>query len=231
VYPAIADTANALLLCRDPFNGLQCYAAEDDAVQPTQGAQGASTVYLALRRAVGAAEALGIEPDPRWTQRAEELRAATLQRLCDENGCGGGRGGIYLVWPSRLLQPSTPLTQRQLAPYADQLDAWSSFAAPPIDGFFQYPMEALLALAPAWDDPARATKLDGWARWLTHDVAEPGVLHYGERIFRSGPRSYLHSVGFPHIWSGTEMYIAAAFIYGLTGCPAGSRIGEALCRG
>ncbi len=229
VYPAIADTANALLLCRDPFNGLQCDAAEDDAVQPTQGTQGASTVYLALRRAASAAQALGMEPDPRWSQRAEQIRAATLQRLCDGSGCGGGRGGVYLVWPSRLLDPSAPLTQRHLVQYAQQLDVWSSFAAPPVEGFFQYPMEPLLALAPAWSDPGRAAKLARWARWLTDDVVEPGVLHYGERIFRIGPRSYLHSVGFPHIWSGTEMYIAASFIYGLTGCPAGTRIGEAVC--
>ena len=231
MYPAIADTANALLLCRDPLNGLQCYAAEDDAIQPTQGAQGASTVYLALRSAVAAAEALGIDPDPRWVRRAEELRAATLRRLCDEDGCPGGRGGVYLTWPSRLLDPSSALTQRHLIQYAEQLDSWSSFASPAIDGFFQYPMEPLLALAPSWSDPHREAKLEGWLRWLTHDVPEPGVLHYGERIFRTGPRSYLHSVGFPHIWSGAEMYIAAAFVYGLTGCPAGEHIGEAICVG
>ena len=231
VYPAIADTADALLTCRDPRTKLQCYAPEDDSVQPTQGPQGASTVYLALRSAVAAAEALGVEPDPRWPRRAEELRAAALARLCDDAGCQSGRGGVYLVWPSHLLDPAATRTQRHLGQYAAQLDSWSSFAAPQIGGYFQYPMEGLLALAPFWSDPGGETKLDAWVRWLTHDVAEPGVLHFGERIFRTGDRTYLHSVGFPHIWSGTEMYLAAAFTYGIDGCPAGVRIGEAECKG
>jgi hypothetical protein len=235
VYPAISDTANALLLCRDPFNGLQCYAPEDDAVQPTQGTQGASTVYLALRSATAAARALGIRPNPRWAERAAELRAAALGRLCNGGACGGGRGGVYMVWPSRLLDPASSLAQRHLRGYVRELDARASFASPDLGGFFQYPMEPLLALAPFWTDPAREERLAAWVRWLTHDVAEPGVLHYGERIFRvaepgAGP-VYLHSVGFPHIWSGTEMYIAAAFVHGLRGCPAGRQVGEAHCRG
>jgi len=235
VYPAIEDTANALLLCRDPRTRLQCYAAEDDAVQPTQGAQGAATVYMALRSAVSAATALGRAPNPRWAERADELRAATLSRLCDAGGCRGGRGGVYLVWPSKLLDPSAARTQNHLRQFIEELDARSNFAAPAIGGYMQYPMESLLALAPAWQDPDRATRLDGWVRWLTHHVAEPGVLHYGERIFRVGgpgsPHVYLHSVGFPHIWSGVEMYIAAAFVHGLSGCPAGTHIGEAACVG
>jgi hypothetical protein len=140
-----------------------------------------------------------------------------------------------MVWPSRLLDPSSALVQKHLRQYAAELDARASFASPEIGGFFQYPMEPLLALAPFWTDPDRELRLDGWVRWLTRDVAEPGVLHYGERIFRvsnpGGGPAYLHSVGFPHIWSGAEMYIGAAFVHGLAGCPAGESVGEAVCRG
>lgn len=232
VYPAIADTANALLLCRDPINRLQCYAAEDDALQPTQGAQGASTVYLALRSAIAAAEALGVQPNPRWGARADELRAAAVARLCTVERCQGGRGGVYLAWPSRLIVDAgnPDLVQGHLSQYATQLDAQSIFAAPEIGGYLQYPMEPLLALAPLWSDPGREARLASWLTWLTHDVAHPSLAQYGERIFRSGERTYLHSIGFPHIWSGTETYIAAAFVHGLSGCPAGTRIGEATCR-
>jgi hypothetical protein len=247
VYPAIRDTADALLLCRDPTNGLQCRAAEDDAVVPTQMQQGASTVYLALRSA--AAAALGVGDGgaaARWNARADELRASALQRLCNATRCGGGRGGVYMVWPSRLVDPASPLAQSHLQQYVTDLDAWASFASPPTGGcpqcYFQYPMEPLLALGPFWNlaDPGRATKLEGWVEWLTHDVVEPGVRHYGERIFHCGGqapfcdqdgREYLHTIGFPHIWSGTEMYLAAAFARGITGCPAGvEKIGEAVCR-
>ena len=99
-------------------------------------------------------------------------------------------------------------------------------------------MEPVFALSIPETRAAFATKLPAWIRWLAHDVVEPGVLHYGERIFYCDGetpcepgRRYLHSIGFPHIWSGTEAYIAAAFVHGLTGpdCPAGLTIGEAVC--
>lgn len=232
VYPAIAETADALLLCRDPLNGMQCYAAEDDALQPTQGAQGAATTYLALTAAVKAAGALGVDPNPQWRARADELRAATIGRLCNNDGCQGGRGGVYLAWPSRLLSDGAPgLVQPHLQQFVDQLDSNANFATPEIGGFLQYPMEKVLALAPLWSDPNRDARLEGWVDWLTHDVGHPGLLQYGERIFRVGDRSYLHSIGFPHIWSGVETYIASSFVHGLSGCPAGERVGEAACEG
>jgi hypothetical protein len=231
VYPAIAATADALLRCRDPINGLQCYAPEDDAVQPTQGAQGAATVYLGLRSAIAAAHALGVDPDPRWDARARRLRGAALDRLCGPKACTGGRGGVYLVWPSRLLDPASALAQSHLEQFATQLDGYASFASPAIGGYVQYPMEPLLALGTSWSAIGRDDKLDGYARWLTHDLAEPGVLHFGERIFRSGERTYLHTIGFPHIWSGAETYIGTAFAYGIAGCPDGvARVGDAVCR-
>ncbi|MGH7823337.1 MAG: hypothetical protein ACREQ9_26555, partial [Candidatus Binatia bacterium] len=116
---------------------------------------------------------------------------------------------------------------------------------PPLEPgqFLQYPMEPLLALAPFWEDPGKDASLVGWTEWLTEEVVEPGVLHYGERIFfcdgtepfcAEDGRTYLHSVGFPHIWSGTEMYIASAFVHGVRAsleapCPPSARIGEAAC--
>ncbi|MEX2554590.1 MAG: hypothetical protein WEB06_03040 [Actinomycetota bacterium] len=232
VYPAIADTANALLLCHDPLTNLQCYAPEDDALQPTQGTQGAATTYLALSKAVAAAEALGVEPDPRWGRRAAGLREAAIARLCDVGGCGGGRGGVYLAWPSRLLSDGAPqLLQTHLAGFASELDARANFSSPEIGGYFQYPMESLLALAPLWTAADREDRLTGWVAWLADSVAHPGVLQFGERIFRTGDRTYLHSIGFPHIWSGAEAFIGAAFVHGLSGCPAGLLVGEATCRG
>lgn len=246
-YPAIRDTANALMLCFDPFTGLQCYASEDDNPMPTQEAQGAASVHLALRVAAQAAELQGDAANAeRWAARAATLRQAALERFCDAEGCSGGRGGVYLAWPSEILDParedSAPLVQPHLRQFADMLDALS---APPPDrlpkagGFFQYPMESILALAPLLEDANKAQRLRRWLDWLVQDVAEPGVQHYGERIFRCAGeapfcdgdgREYLHSVGFPHIWSGTEMFIALAFSYGLQDCPAGvNRLGEADC--
>lgn len=230
VYPAIEETANAILACHDPTNGMQCYAPEDDAYVPTQGAQGAATVYLALRSAVRAANTLGVAPNPTWSKRAEELRAATIENLCDAERCSGGRGGIYLVWPSRLLDPDDALTQSHLDRFATNLHEKATMQRPEVGGFFQYPMESILALAPAWQDERADDLLTEAIQWLTHDVAAPGVGHFGERIYRDGPDSYLHTVGFPHIWSGAETYLAAAFVEGLRGCEPGvTRVGEASC--
>jgi hypothetical protein len=212
-WPAIRETADALPLC----GAKQCPAAEDDAIVPTQGAQGAAAVYLALRSAAAAAQVLG-EDGSRWAARADALQAATDPHAV-------GRGGVYLVWPSRMFDG-----RANLQAIADGMDR-----LPPVGGFVQYPMEPLLALAPFWqggefgEPPAVA--LDRWVTWLTHEVAAPGVLDYGERIYRDGERSWLHSVGFPHIWSGAEMYIGASFVYGVTGCPVGEQVGEAECRG
>jgi hypothetical protein len=237
-WDAIKATADALMACHDPTNDLQCRAAEDDAIEPTQGTQGAATVYLALRKAAEAAAVLGYAEDyARWSVRAEKLREATLGTLCQPDCAsaydGKGRGGVYLAWPSRLLEGETQL-QDHLANFVDRLDAQSALAAPAVGGYLQYPMEPILALAPLWTGANKASRLDGWVDWLTHTVAAPGVGHFGERIFRvsgePGEYPYLHSIGFPHIWSGTEAYLAAAFVYGLEGCPSGiTSIGEAAC--
>lgn len=232
-WDAIRRGTAVLEACRDPRNGLQCYAAEDDAVQPTQGTQGAATVYLALRAAARAAAALGHQEDARrWNARADELQQATVEHLCTPT-CPLNRGTNYLVWPSKLLvdaqwQGLQPLLDRRGRGLASDM----SFATPKPGGFFQYPMERIFGLATAWSptDEHRLL-LEQSTRWLAHDVAEPGVLHFGERIFHLGDGRYLHSVGFPHIWSGAETYLAAALVHGVGGCDRTEQVGDVTCRG
>src|SRR5262249_2124624 len=59
VCPAIERGAANLAACKDPTNGLQCPANEDDNMALTQGLQGAETVLLALESAGDAATACG----------------------------------------------------------------------------------------------------------------------------------------------------------------------------
>jgi hypothetical protein len=99
VFPAIARAANWLSTCKDPQDGLQCYASEDDNVTPTQTLHGAGPDLLGLESAVKAAQALAAaEPaDPRtiawqteaalWAARASELQAA-IEALYDADGTG-----------------------------------------------------------------------------------------------------------------------------------------------
>ncbi len=220
-YEAIRKGAEVLWACQDPSTGLQCYASEDDHPDPSQGAQGASTVYLGLRSAAEAARLVDVEGSDedaaRWDRRADELESAATEAFCSET-CETGRW--YMFWPSRLLDPADDHTQATLDGAAETLARRIAFELPEEQGFFQYPMEPMFGLATAWRDPGASDLLEDGVRWLTHDVAEPGVHHFGERIFHLGDGEYLHSVGFPHIWSGTETYLAAALSLGVEGCEA-----------
>lgn len=247
-YGAIRAGAEVLYACQDPTNGLQCYASEDDHPDPTQGAQGASTVYLGLRSAADAARALGeLDDAERWDTRAEELRSAARQHLCADT-CQRGRG--YMIWPGKVLTADSgraaghsavgehPALAATLDRMADRYPSWIAGSTPGAGDFFQYPMEPLFSLATTdWRaEEGHEQLLSDAVRWLTHEVVEPGVLHYAERIYHTPEEgdttSYLHSVGFPHIWSGAETYIAAALIQGLRGCPPGiDAIGDATCVG
>lgn len=232
-WDAIKRGTAVLEACRDPRNGLQCYAAEDDAVRPTQGTQGAATVYLALRAAARAAGVLGHSTEQqRWDARADELQTATVKHLCTPT-CPLNRGTNYLVWPSKLLVDARYQGLQQLLDRRGKgLENDMTFATPEPGGFFQYPMERIFGMATAWEDSDEHQQLlDGAIRWLAHDVAAPGVLHFGERIFHLGGGEYLHSVGFPHIWSGAETYLAAALVHGVRGCPASQQAGDVACRG
>lgn len=235
-YEAIRKGAEVLWACQDPTNGLQCRASEDDHAEPTQGAQGASTVYLGLRSAARAARLVGDPADAdRWDGRAGDLRAAARARFCGTT-CATGRG--YMIWPGRLLTadpdpghpaPEHPALQATLDGIGATLDARAAFTQPQPGGFLQYPMEPMFGLAVAWQALDASTRLGDAVRWLAHDVAEPGVDHFGERIFHLGAGRYLHSIGFPHIWSGAETYIAAALVLGVDGCTAAGAASGTTC--
>lgn len=267
-YESIAKGAEILYACQDPSNGMQCYAAEDDAVEPTQKAQGAATVFLGLRSAAKAARVVAghdvaradqlLNDAGRWDARARELQEAVLTTWCTKGTaqaphCGLGRGVIYLVWPGKVLLDVDEETatrfdvpaklDRTLNNFRDQLRYRMRANGPTGRNmqpgeFFQYPMESLLALTNGAD------RQDGLhvdaVNWLGHHVAEPGVLHFGERIYyvggeaHSGAGDYLHSVGFPHIWSGAEMYLASAMVHGLQSgvgnpCRATGTVGDIPC--
>lgn len=101
VFPAIARAADWLTTCKDPVDGLQCYANEDDNLTPTQTLHGAGPDLLGLTSAVRAAEALAAaEPtNPEaitwqtdaslWAARASQLQSA-IEALYNADGRGDG---------------------------------------------------------------------------------------------------------------------------------------------
>lgn len=101
VYPAIARAADWLTSCKDPVDGLQCQANEDDNLTPTQTLHGAGPDLLGLRSAVAAAQAL-VSADPSnpaaaawslqakaWAARASQLQSA-VDALYDADGHADG---------------------------------------------------------------------------------------------------------------------------------------------
>jgi GH15 family glucan-1,4-alpha-glucosidase len=80
VYPALARAAGWLTACRDPANGFQCSAHEDDSVSWSQTLHGAGPVLLGLRAALAAAAVVGDHSPVVQTWRD---RAATLQSAID----------------------------------------------------------------------------------------------------------------------------------------------------
>ncbi|HAM00632.1 MAG TPA: hypothetical protein DCQ30_00150 [Acidimicrobiaceae bacterium] len=101
VFPAIARAADWLTTCKDPVDGLQCYANEDDNLTPTQTLHGAGPDLLGLTSAVRAAEALSAaEPTnplaitwqtdaSLWAARASQLQSA-IEALYNADGLGDG---------------------------------------------------------------------------------------------------------------------------------------------
>lgn len=99
VFPAIARAADWLTTCKDPNDGLQCYANEDDNLTPTQTLHGAGPDLLGLRSAVAAAQSLlAAEPaspsallwaqeESTWQARANELETA-IDKLYGADGTG-----------------------------------------------------------------------------------------------------------------------------------------------
>lgn len=103
VFPAIARAADWLTSCKDPLDGLQCYANEDDNVTPTQTLHGAGPDLLGLSSAVRAAEAL-VAADPTnpsvitwrteatlWAARASQLQSS-IEALYNADG---RRDGLF----------------------------------------------------------------------------------------------------------------------------------------
>ncbi len=74
--PSIRLGAVNLAACRDPQNGLQCMANEDDNIPLTQGLQGAETVLLALKTGVAARGAAASTPERPPGRLAPELSRA-----------------------------------------------------------------------------------------------------------------------------------------------------------
>ncbi len=221
VYPAIGRAADFLTLCRDPLNGLQCLANEDDSFTPSQTLHGAGPVVLGLRSAIAAARASG-DTSARvgqWKARLKNLRAA-IETLYDPatHSYVAGTGNAYnvtygdggwLLWPVRLHPYSDPRMAGEAKAVMKAMRA--SLRAPR----GQYEAKALLGLAHAWKpySPGHRRRLQSTLRYMAGALTTPTGL-FGESWERHPSGHPFPVQDQPHVWEHTLFLMAALKIEG-----------------
>ena len=221
-WPAIKQAADLLTRWRDPSNGLQAFAQEDDQAEESQTLHGAITTFGSLHLAARAAEFLGKDEElNRWGQRAHELREAILDELWLEEeqrfetdalaswnpGSAASGPTAWLVWPHTLLPLEDPKVQKQLN---HDLEAITPALTLEADGG-AYFMKNTVSLALAWGrDPEQRERLSNILEQLA--VQATNTAHFGETmqvIEEAGGRKARQQVSTPHLWEGTLYYLTA----------------------
>jgi hypothetical protein len=189
VCPSIVLGVTNLAACRDPQNGLQCLANEDDNIPLTQRLQGAETVLLALKTGVAAAAACGVDPATAagWQARADELSSAIHDHFLDPGPpahyVGGDRSG-WLLWPVEYFAAGDPVADSQAEWLQEHsIDPILTRTAP--GG--AYDAENLVVRGKrfsALGDTAGLTALRDQVRFFVHELTTPGTLHMGEAYAR-----------------------------------------------
>lgn len=223
VYPAIARAADFLAVCKDPTNGLQCLANEDDNPTPSQSLHGAETVYLGLRSAIAAADATGNHSRRivAWKRRLKRLGAAidalydpTSRAYRQGNSSGNaynvqyGDGG-WLLWPVRFK----PYGDETMVGEADAVYASMRESLASRRG--SYEGKALLGLGHAWKPftPAHHRALRRTLRYMARALTTPTGL-FGESWKRLPSGAPIPVQDQPHVWEHSLFYLAALQIEG-----------------
>ena len=224
VYPAISAAANWLTACKDPSNGWQCQANEDDSFTPSQTLHGAGPILLGLRSAVAAAAAVG-DTSPvvqTWQARVAELQAAIDAGYDSRAGGYREQPGDASAAPVSYTDGGWLLWPVQLHPYSDsrmQAEAravWASMQSSFASDSGGYEGKSLLGACRAWSPPTPAQHA-ALVREL-HDFAtllpsSTGLFsEFWQRLPPGGPIRGINDA--PHVWEHTLFYLAALCIDG-----------------
>jgi hypothetical protein len=226
VCPAIRLGVTNLAACRDPANGLQCMANEDDNIPLSQGLQGAETVLLALQTGIAAAPACGFDAADvaGWQARADELAAAMRGRFVEAGPpahVAGERAG-WLLWPVSFFAPGESLAashaqwlhERSIVPILTRTAPSGAYDAENLvtrGKFFQ-----------AVGDQAALAALRDDVRFFVRELTTPGTLHMGEQYGRyqtdgngdGVAPDYVAENDVPHVWEHAYLFIAAMTAFG-----------------
>jgi hypothetical protein len=228
VYPAIKRGADFVAGWRDPLNGLQLPANEDDNIMPTASLHGAGPILLAIRSAIAAGQATGESPAvlQGWAARATELQAAIDRTYWDPavnafhntSAAGNPLGppvqpSAWLVWPVEML----PLTDARVLSTCDWL--YSNLLPVVTHQVTEsaYDAKTTLSLAFAWqNDPVKQASLRSSFSMFTHDLPTPGTNHVGEfykYVTAGGTSGWQSQNDVPHVWEHMLIYHTAVELY------------------
>ena len=210
IYPSIRAAADWLVICRDPSNGLQCVANEDDHINPTQSIVGAGPVWMGLNSAAAAARAVGQAGDAtRYAARRDELGRAIDGHAYAADQAAYGGGDAVLVWPVCFRPFDDPRMAKHLEAVWQQVAPTFDEPAKGRRRRGQYEGKALLALAHAWKgDRARMARVQRGLTWVAHHHATPDTHVMGEVWIREGGR-IVSIVSQPHLWEQVLFYLAS----------------------
>lgn len=223
-WDPIARGTNLLARWRDPVNGLQAPASEDDNAAYTQTLHGAVTVFAALDVAARAARLLGRDVQAlRWEARACELRQAMLTHLYDaaarrfvrapgdsfdpERAPTGDTA--WLVWPARVLPWDDTRIGEQVTSDLERITPTVRLE----DAGGAYFMKNTVATGLArGTDPIIGPRIADLRDRLARTHATPATHHFGEAMLVvDGPEGPVASqrVATPHLWEGILFYLTA----------------------
>lgn len=222
VYPAIVLAADFLAGCKDPSNGLQCWANEDDNFDKRQTIYGALTTVLALRSAIRAA-AMTDDRSPRvqaWRDRLEELRTAIHTHLYDPenltylNSAGSKalanfKNQGWLLWPAQIRPRNDPA----MAKMAFRVEKGVRESLTGARG--SYELKGIIGLSRFWTKPTwrQSQALKQHLRFLANQQTTP-VGVFGEAWQRNADGWPIPVQSMPHVWMHTLFYMAAAKVWG-----------------
>jgi hypothetical protein len=226
VFPAIQRSADLLVKLRDPFNGLQSPAQEDDLPWVAQTQYGAATTLMGLKSAIMAGKAIGTDAQQikRWQNRVTELSQAIDTRFWNaadktwDVGIFGVNGGI-LMWPAQHMLRTDPRVAKHADAVFNTMQPFFRKADDAMGKEWWYVAKGLAGLAVYWHDkPEKYAQLEKNVQVLLKEVPTPDTLIYGESLLirdkPQGGRFYDMRVGQPHNTSASYSYVVARLFFG-----------------
>jgi hypothetical protein len=226
VWPGTKNALSLLLRWKDPKTNLPWPANEDDHFELTSTLHGATAVYAALTAGARLAVAAGDDAFAKsLLAESVALKAAILEAYYDPKtqlfrdtpqmgtdyipGTTGSGSTAWLAWPARLLDPSDPRLEAQLA--AD-LDTVMKDIRGETEGGAYVMKNVVSAALLGKDGGSRTTAKEAVTRLA--DIATADTMHFGEVFVTTHPSGatgpvFSARVAPPHVWEGMLFYLSA----------------------